>query len=229
MIRNLKPINENSKKKIKTFWNYFKNNEQEIVHALLIGIKTEEVLNQITKKLDRVSKRIGFIIESPRGFDDKYKIVFTGYGYRKLFPKMMALENQAPELKRFTAQAFLKPLEDTTSYKNGTDEPCVCKHYEIKISEIQMALADYNIVTKQLKINMYLPDYNELQYFEDLEHNIDWIIMQIIGEIAFRKHIKEIQLYQMPVEPIGLLSLIELPDFIAYLYQINSRKKTRMI
>lgn len=48
-------------------------------------------------------------------------------------------------------------------------------------------------------------------------------------EIAFSRHINEIQLHQIPVEPIGLLSIIELPDFIAYLYQINSRKKTRMI
>jgi hypothetical protein len=53
--------------------------------------------------------------------------------------------------------------------------------------------------------------------------------MQVIGEIAFRKHIKEIQLNQMPVEPIGLLPLIDLPDFIAYLYKINSRRKTRML
>jgi hypothetical protein len=53
--------------------------------------------------------------------------------------------------------------------------------------------------------------------------------MQIVGEIAFRKHITEIHLQQMPLETIGLLPLIDLPDFIAYLYKINSRKKTRII
>lgn len=216
-------------KQITTFWNYFQKNEQEIVNALLLGINTDEVLNQIIKKLDNVSRRIGYIIKRPREFNDKFLIIFTGYGYRKLFPKMIALENQAPELQHFTAQAFIKPLEDTTRYKNGTDEPCVCKNYEIKISEVQIALLDYNIATKQIKINIYLPEYNQIKHFDDLKHNVDWIVMQIIGEIAFRKHIKEIQLHQMSLEPIGLLALVELSDYIAYLYQINSRKKTRFI
>lgn len=229
MIRNLKPITENSKKKIATFWNYFKNNEQEIFNAFVLGINKQEVITQTVKKLESISRRIDFIIEPPLGFDDKYKVVFTGYGYRKLFPKMIALENQAPELKHYIAQAFIKPLEDTTSYLEGTDEPCICKNFEIKISELQIALLDYDIATKKIKIDLFLPDYNELKQFKDLKLNINWIVMQVIGEIAFRKHIKEIQLHQMPVEPAGLLALVELSDFIEYLYKINSRKKTRSI
>ena len=227
MIHNLKPITENSKKKITTFWNYFKNNEQEIFNAFVLGIKTQEVLNQITQKLVNVSRRIGYVIKPPREFNDKFLIIFTGNGYQKLFAKIIGLENQAPGLKYFNAQAFIKPLEDTTKYKNGTDKPCVCKNYEIKISELQMALLDYNISTKQIKINIYLPEYNQIKHFEDLKSNIDWIVMQIIGEIAFRKHIKLIQLNQLPLEANDLLSLIEFPIFIDYLYKINSRKKTR--
>jgi len=216
-------------KKITTFWKYFQKNEQEIVHAFLLGINKQEVIAQILKKLDYISKRIGFVIKPPREFNDKFLIIFTGNGYRKLFAKIIALENQAPELEHFTAQAFIKPLGDTSMYKDGTDEPCVCKNFEIKISEIQMALLDYNIATKQIKINIYLPDYNELKQFDDLKSNIDWIVMQIIGEIAFRKHIKQIQLNQLPFDANGLLPLMELPDFINYLYQINSRKKTRQV
>lgn len=216
-------------KKITTFWNYFQKNEQEILNAILLGINTDQAFSQLTKKLDYVSKRISFVIKTPLTINDKFLIIFTGGGYRKLFPKIIAFEEQVPTLKHFTAQAFMKPLQDTTKYKNGSDEPVICKNYEIKISELQIALLDYNIATKQIKINLYLPDYNELKQYEDLKSNIDWIVMQIVGEIAFHKHIKEIQLHQMPLEPIGLLSLIELPDFIAYLYQINSRKKTRKV
>ncbi|WP_395051799.1 hypothetical protein [Flavobacterium sp.] len=216
-------------KKITTFWNYFQKNEQEITNAILLWINTEEVLSQITKKLDYVSRRIGYVIKSPKTINDKFIIIFTGNGYRKLFAKIIALENQVPALVNFNAQAFIKPLEDTSEYKNGTNEPCNCGNYEIKISELQMALLDYNIATKQIKINLYLPHYNELKHFENLEANIDWIVMQVIGEIAFRKHIREIILHQMALEPIGLLSLFELPDFIDYLYKINSRKKTRLI
>lgn len=229
MYRNLKPITENNKKKITSFWNFFLNNEQEIVNAFLLGIKKDEVIAQILKKLDIVSKRIGFVIKRPREFNDKFTIIFTGNGFRKLFSKIIALKYQAPDLDHFTAQAFIKPLEDVTKYINGTDEPCVYKNYEIKISELQMALLDYNIATKQIKIDLYLPDYNELKQYEDLESTIEYLVMQIIGEIAFRKHIREINLHQMPLEPIGLLSLLELPDFIDYLYKINSRKKTRQI
>jgi hypothetical protein len=187
------------------------------------------VIAQMLKKLDIVSKSIGFVIRPSREFKDKFIIIFTGNGLRRLFAKMMALENQAPTLEHFTAQAFIKPLEDTTMYKDGTDDPCECKNFEIKISEIQMALLDYNIAKKEIKIDLFLPDNEELKQYDDLESTIEYIVMQIIGEIAFRKHMREINLYPMALEPKGLLSLIELPDFIDYLYKINSRKKTRQV
>ena len=101
-------------KKITTFWNYFQKKEQEILNAILIGINTEEVLSQITKKLDYVSRRIGYVIKAPKTINDKFIIIFTGNGYRKLFSKINALENQVPALENFIAQAFIKPLEDTT-------------------------------------------------------------------------------------------------------------------
>lgn len=229
MNRNLKPITQNATKKITTFWNWFQKNEQEIFHGFHLNIKKEEVIAQMLKKLEIVSLSIGFVIRHSTEFEDKYSIIFTGNGLRRLFAKIKALENQAPTLKHFTVQAFIKPLEDTAIYKEGTDDPCVFKNFEIKISEIQMALLDYNIAKKQIKIDLYLPDYNELKQYNDLKSSIDYIVMQIIGEMDFRKHIKEINLHQMPLEPKGLLSLIELPDFIDYLYKINSRKKTRLI
>jgi hypothetical protein len=58
-------------------------------------------------------------------------------------------------------------------YKNVTDASCVCKNFEIKISELEMALLDYNISTKQIKINIHLPKYKELKQYDDLESNID--------------------------------------------------------
>jgi len=216
-------------KKITTFWNYFQKNEQEIINAFLLGINTDEICSQFIKKLNSVSKRIGYEITKPSNNQDKCRIIFTAYGYRKLFPKIIALEEQAPHLEHFTVQAFIKPFDDVEKYRNGTDDPIFYANYQIKISELQMALADYNIATKQLKINIYLPDCNEIKHYDNLEYEIDWILIHIVGELAFYKHIREIILYPLPLEPIGLLSLIELPDFIDYLYQINSRKKTRIM
>jgi hypothetical protein len=216
-------------KQITIFWNYFKKNEQEIINAFFLGINGDEIYSQFIKKFNNISKRISFEITKPCNNLDKCRIIFTAYGYRKLFPKIRAIENQAPPLKYFTVQAFIKPFENTEEYKNGSDKPVCFENYEIKISEIQIALLDYNIATKQLKINLYLPHFNEIKQYDDLKLNIDWILMQIIGEIAFRKHIKQIQLNQLPLEPKGLLCIIELPEFIDYLYKINSRKKTRQV
>jgi len=224
-------------KQITTFWNYFQKNEQEIINAFFLGINGEEIYSQFIRKLDNISKRIGFEIAKPANGQDKCRIIFTAFGYRKLFPKIIALEKQAPQLKHFIVQAFIKPFENKDEYKNGTDDPTSYANYNLKISDpslkgeqakqIQMALLDYNIATKQIKINIYLPDYNEIKQYDDLKSNIDWIVMQIIGEIAFRKHIKQIRLNQMPPLANGLLSLLELPDFMDYLYKINSGKKTR--
>lgn len=216
-------------KQIKTFWNWFQNNEEAVKNALLLGINTEEVLIQLEKKFKSISKKIGFLIDDSISNQDKYTIIFTAAGYRKLFPKLIALEKQAPSLKYFTPQAFIKPFTDTTPYKDGTDLPCIYKTCEIKISELQLALLDYDSDTKQLKILVYLPNYYDIIDNEDLEANIDFIIMQIIGEIAFRKHIKQILLAPLLQSSSGLLGLIELPDFIDYLYKINSRKKMRQV
>jgi len=60
---------------------------------------------------------------------DKYFIIFTYNGYRKLFTKIIALENQAPALEHFTAQAFIKPIEDPSEYLNGAYDSCYCGNY----------------------------------------------------------------------------------------------------
>lgn len=216
-------------KQIIIFWNYFKNNEQEIINTFFLGINGDEIYGQFKKKLDNISNGIGFEITKPSNNQDKCRIIFTAYGHQNLFPKIIALENQAPLLEHFTVQAFIKPFEYSEKYKNGTDAPTFLANYNLKISEIKIALLDYNTATKHIKISLYLSHYNEIKHFDDLKDNINWIMMQIVGEIAFHKYIKQVQLNQLPLEPNGLLSLIELPDYIDYLYKINSRKKTRQV
>ena len=65
------------------------------------------------------------------------KFVFTGAGYRKLFPKLIALEEQAPKLDLFRPQAFIKPMQNTDEIKQGTDDPIYCENYTLKISKMQ--------------------------------------------------------------------------------------------
>jgi hypothetical protein len=216
-------------KQITKFWSWFQDNEDAIKNALLLGINTKEVFHHLKRNLNYVSKRTGFMIKAPNSNNDKCLIIFTGEGYRKLFPKLIALEEQAPQLQHFIAQAFIKPTQDKTPYLTSKDEPYIFKKYKIKISELFIALADYNITTKQLKINLYIPDYDRIKDCDEIENNLKYLVMEIIGEIAFRKHIKKMEFFDLPEATNGLLSLIELPDYIDYLYKINTRQKTREI
>ena len=130
-------------KQVNRFWTWFQDNEQALKNAFFLGINSEEVLFHFTRNLNYVSKRIGFVIktQTQNKEDDRYLIIFTAGGYRKLFPKLIALEEQAPPLELFRPQAFIKTMQNQ----------------------------------------------------------------------------------------IGLLDLIELQDYIDYLYQINSRKRKRSI
>ena len=216
-------------KQISKFWSWFQDNEEAIKNALLLGINTKEVFHHFNRNYSYISKRIGFLIIIPSTDQGKFTIIFTADGYRKLFPKLIALEDQAPQLQYFIAQAFIKPIQDKTPYLTGKDKPYIFKKYKIKISQLYIALADYNITTKELKINLYIPDYDRIKDCNEIENNLKYIIMEVIGEIAFRKHIKKIEFFDLPEATNGLLSIIELPDYIDYLYKINSRQKTRVI
>lgn len=81
-------------KKITTFWNWFQKNEQEIINSFYLGIDSNAIFSQFGKKLDYVSKRISFIIKIPKTSQEKYLIIFTGFGYRKLFPKLLPWKNR---------------------------------------------------------------------------------------------------------------------------------------
>jgi hypothetical protein len=229
MKRKLKPITPIMEKKINSFWNYVRKNEQEIFNGLLLGINYEQVLQQFHKKLLTISKVFLFLIQIPDQNQEKYTIIFCCRGYRNVHSKALALEKQVPQMELFTAQAFVQPSAHISKYKSGTDEPLEFGPYEIKISEMLMALEDYDIDRKELKINIYLPYYDAIKAYERLQYDIELSVLLILGEMAFYKHIRKINLHPMPLEPVGLLPLIELPDYIAYLYKINSRRKTRVV
>ena len=92
-----------------------------------------------------------------------------------------------------------------------------------------MSLVDYNISSKQLKINIYIPGYDRIKDYHEVEIDLKYLVMEVIGEIAFRKHIKTIEFLDLPEATSGFLSLIELPEYVDYLYKINSRGKTLKI
>ena len=139
------------------------------------------------------------------------------------------MEKQAPPLELFTVQGLIQPFKNVEQFKNGSDAPMDYGSYSFKISALKMELTEYKVATKQIRIKVYVPQYDHIQHNADLVHHIHWIVMQVLGEVNYRKHIREIQLHQMPLKPEGLLDITELPDFIVYLYPINSRRKTRPV
>jgi hypothetical protein len=216
-------------KQIASFWNFFRKNEESIKNALQLGIKTEEVFAQFDKKLNTVSRRIGYIIMEPTETRDKYTIVFTAYGYRKLFAKVQGLADLQPPLEYFAIVAFIKPMTETALFYDGTDKPYVFPQASIKVSECFFTLANFNIATKQLQINVYIPNYNDFKDDPETDENLSFLLSTIIGEIAFHKHLKAVTFKQTPTTTSSLEPLITLQDYINYLYTINSRRKTRAI
>lgn len=225
-------------KKITTFWKWFADNESALKTAIvnrlikdeaLMDNSNEELISLLYKKLGSVSKRIGILINGSSGNLDRFTIIFTAKGYPIAFEEIMALEQLAPQLQHFIPQAFINPFPDMTPFIEKTDPHCIYPDCKIRISDLQMSLTDYDIESKTLKIKVFMPDYDNVKKEADLDTHLMYIVMGFTGEMSYRLHIQEIEFAQLPDSAKGLLSLIELPDYIQYLYKINSRGKTRFI
>ena len=99
----------------------------------------------------------------------------------------MALEEETPQLKRFTPQAFIKSMQEAQKIKLGKDQPCIFEDFQIKISELQLVLVDYIIAAKQFKIKIFLPNYDEIKHFENIHFNVKTVVMEIIRRTRFQK------------------------------------------
>jgi len=216
-------------KKIIAFWKWFRENELAFLNALFLGVDADVVYGQFDKKLRAVSTTIGFEIAKALKPGEKSRLVFTACGRKRFFPKIRALVQAAPSLEHFSLVALLPQYRDIDQIRRGTDPPIYYQDYHIRVSELRMALAEYNIDRKYLRLIVYVPDYDFLKDYDDLAFNIKWIVMELVGELAYSKHIKRVQFEQLPSDLTGLCPLVELPEIIDYMYVVNSRGKTRVV
>jgi len=216
-------------KQVKKFWKWFQTNEEALKNALLLGINTAEVFRKMERNYNSISTRIGYYIMVPNDGTEKSKIIFTAWGYGKLSAKIKALGDLAPELRYFSVQASITPTQQRAAIKKRKDPPYNFDRYSIRISQLYMSLLDYNIESKQLKVCVHFPNEDEMTQCEYLDANLTFVVMNVIGETAFKKHIKYIEYIPLEGTQNGLVDLIDLPDYIDYLYHINSRRKTRAI
>ena len=217
-----KQLNPRQIKTIQNFWTWFQQNEQAIYHAYKLGINSDEVIENLHRNLNYVSKRIVIYIYMQNNHPNKFCVLFSAHGYRKLFPKIIALGEKTTRLEYFTAKTFLKPL--CGDNKNQFSDKII-----EMINSIFIKLEDYNIANKKIILTLYYPNsltsedkLNSMQYVKTL-------LRFTLGEVNFKKHIKEVHIKPLPRNTNGLLSLSELPEFIDYLAKINYSRKLKII
>lgn len=216
-----KELNPRQIKTIINFWKWFQDNEQAIYYAVKLGFNTEEVIKYFEQNLDYVSKRIECFFLENSSESQKHQIIFSAYGYKKIFPKLIALGEIAPRLEYFSVQTFIKQL--TPENYNRIPEVF---HKIIKQSLIK--LDDYNISSKKVKITFYLPDNFEFENEFKLFVSAELAIMFTLGEVNYKKHIADFEVKQISKKKDGLLSLSELPEYIDYLAKINYNRKLKI-
>jgi hypothetical protein len=113
-----KTLNEKQIKTIQNFWRWVEDNQTAIFNAYVVGINTAEVAMHFKRNLNYVSKQIDCLIFYQ---DETLKLLFTVQGYRKLFPKLIALKESAPKLSRVTPTIFIKPITNKERYLNKED------------------------------------------------------------------------------------------------------------
>lgn len=196
-------------KKVTTFWNWFQDNEKLIYNAVKTGNNKQLIWLHLIRNYTYLSPDIILLMQTSKTQQHKITFIFSAKGNKDLFPILIELEEQAPKLKYFVPQALIKPMQDRTSIKNGTDTPYIFSQYKLKISSLYLSLIDYNCSTKQLNIMLHIPNYNTLKKLSCLEKNIEILLYIILGEIDFKKHIEEIECKQLETNTSGLLKNLE--------------------
>lgn len=216
-----KELNLRQIKIIQNFWTWFQDNEKTIYYAVKLGINTDEVIKYFDQNLDYVSKRIECFFLENSSESQKHQIIFSAYGYKKLFPKLIALGDAAPRLEHFSVQTFIKPLTP----ENYNQIPEV---FNKIIQQSLIKLDDYNISSKKVKITLYLPENFEFENEYQLFVSAELAIMFTLGEVNYKKHIADFEVKQITKKTNGLLQLSELPEFIEYLSKINYSRKLKI-
>lgn len=215
-----KQLNSRQIKTIQNFWTWFQDNEQAIYNACKLEINKDEVLFHLERNLNYVSKRIEHFITNHPQDENKLKVFFTAHGYRKLFPKMKALEENISILEFFSIQVYITPF--------NTQEPTIPYNMVETIKNTFIKLEDYNIVTKKIILTLYCHEKIMQLNIKKVERHAYLLLLFTLGEVNYKKHIKEVYYRPLPKSTNGLLSLSELPEFIDYLAKINYNRKLKI-
>ena len=209
-----KQLNHRQIKNIQNFWNWFQDNEQAIYHACKLEINKEEVFFHIQRNLNKNSKKIEIIIYEVPNQVNKIHIMISALGYKKLFPKVIALGDAAPKLEHFTIHTFIKPIASDNQH-------ILPSIISTAMQQIFIKLEDYNTATKKVVLIIYAPESLE-------KFNLSFLLYFTLREVNYKKHIKEVYYRPLPKSTNGLLLLSELPEYIDFLAKINYNRKLKI-
>ena len=89
------------------------------------------------------------------------------------------------------------------------------------MQQVFIKLEDYNTATKKVVLIIYAPESLE-------KFNLSFLLYFTLGEVNYKKHIKEVYYRPLPKSTNGLLLLSELPEYIDFLAKINYNRKLKI-
>lgn len=225
-MKKQKSVSPSAIRKIESFWRWYSKNVAHIENALLYHENEVEVFSGLNKKLDQVSKRMGYVLRAPKKEKTQhFTLIFTVEGRKSMIGLATAFEQRAPKIINWVFQALIPPYKDIEEIKVGNDRPFKFQDFELIISEMYFDLLDYDITKKHINIQVYLKNY-QFHYDNDfLEKAVNIVLEELLGEIAYNKYLAKVQLAQIPKNQDDLTPLYELPQYIGLISKANQRLK----
>ncbi|CAM4001306.1 hypothetical protein FLCU109888_13130 [Flavobacterium cucumis] len=207
-------------KTIYNFWFWFEDNEQALYNAYKLDSNKAEMEWHFKRNLNYVSRRIKFYITDDPQIANKLKLFITAHDYRKLFPKINALEENRPFLDHFSIQFYIPPF--------NPENPSIPKKLIETIQNTKVKLENYNIATKKVILTLYLQEYEMKETIKSIKQQGYLLLLFTLGEVNYKKYIHDFDCQKLPQHPSDLLDLTELPELLENLSEIDYSRKLKI-
>lgn len=212
--------------RIEAFWKWFAKNHTQVENAMQQGVNSREVLEALNKRIKNISAQVGFLIKGNNKVDKQFfTLIFTVEGQLKKVRWATAIEKKAPAIPNWSFQALIQPFDALDDVKSGLDKPFKFHEIDLKMSDMYFNMTDYDIHKRTISIKVYYQEDTFFFYNPHLQDAVEEVLTLLLGEIAFRNSISEVQVEQLPDEMIHLTPLYELPQYIQMLKNLNRKIK----
>ena len=202
-------------KKIHTFWNWFQDNNQTIKKLIHETPQNQQyIIFWINKNLSYYCREIDFIIVYPKKENSKAEFIVTANGNSTYFQQVTALIDNAPRLRTWNFNTFLKPTEQIIQIIEELEKPYIICENTLKAKNLYFISLDHDQETDKLEIHIYLKNYNILCNTKTLDQALSIIIIELLGEKTASKKISFVQLAQLEDLEQKLIKLYELQYYL---------------